>query len=285
MQLTANQDCTRLTGTFDSPVALERYIENLQYDGSRLLAAGICCYSLELSYNCCEPVTYQIRALFPLTMELVDCDEADGGVLSFALSGIHLSCISSMYYINPLNQRTEITNFRVAPIAIYLPYRSSQSAYFQIYTCEGLMYQIRVILSMNVDEVCSTTIVNQILTYPTLPQGVSFRQNTNGDWVFLDLTPEAFGLPAGEFPIGIYRASLFQDNIPLTDDTFVNCGLHCDIATHLVKHPDSIIYNLFQALVNSETCNNLTTEERCQLWSYIALELGYIRQHSDCGCN
>ena len=319
--VTSIEDCTELSAYSESEDYLSRLLERGNLDNSDMKYLEV-----TLTNNCCasESVVCKIYPLYNLgltqgtyvnTTEF-DVDwplSCDPGVVQYyiydvpmTITGIDPSLITSLQYtVRGLPGYTTVTATNQFTLEVMIEgglvicgSQVPQTNTVIITTTEGLVYTIEYTLSEPYTSKMTLTIDN--ITTPTEAQlnpcDISIVEEPSNTVMYL--TPANFGLTLDSFPDGIYQVTINDSGISnetISGCTFVNCQMYCLIIKALANECPSTISILYEALVYSANCDNISCQNLCDLYEMLVslldecdcTILSNTRPviSSNCGCN
>lgn len=254
-----------------------------------------CCAALVLSKNCCttSEKTLYLRHLYPFVVTVENCeavniDGIDYHKITFGVSGVEASCVSSWTFEDSPITTASVTDPGVLEFD-YL-YTAAQSGGTHIievgiHTCSGnLSYALTFNFTPNgFADPCDYALLQPAIAYPSLPTGVTI----NG--ASLEIDPTVYDVTSSIFGDGVFYFSLSKNGIPVIDSMFTDCEVKCRVISFLSDYPCSDVYLFYEALTQSNDCDTVTYSQQCDLWKYLGKKLNYFSTDpcadaSPCGC-
>lgn len=324
--VTSINDCTELSAYSESEDYLSRLLERGNLDNSNMKYLQV-----TLTNNCCasESVVCKIYPLYGISISQGEYTNTDKDIpaeewpLSVAcptvpdfrlftvpitISGITVSNVLSIQHTNRgIPGYITVTGSLTFDLEVLFEGYStgvcgnqiSQTNTIILTTTEGLIYTIVYTLVDN-GSITSMNLEIDSITSPTEAQlnpcDINIVEEPSNTVMYL--TPANFGLTLDSFPDGIYQVTINDSGISnetISGCTFVNCQMYCLIIKALANECPSTISILYEALVYSANCDNVSCQNLCDLYEMLVslldecdcTILSNTRPviSSNCGCN
>ena len=322
--VTSLNNCTQLSAYSETEDYLSRLVNRGDLDNSDMEYLEV-----TLTTNCCttEALTCILYPLYDISISQgaytntgVDVDNADWPLscpgtdtyriftVPITISGIDVSNVGSIQYTKRgiAGYSTATGTLTVTVEVLIEGYgmsacgvQVSQTNTILITTNEGHVYTVVYTLSDN-GGIISMDLTIDSITTPTTdelnPCGLTITEEPSNTVLYL--TPGNFGIDTDTLPDGIYQITINDSGISnetISNCTFVNCETYCLVIKALANECPTSISILYEALVYSANCDNVSCQNLCDLYEMLTsmiddcdctiLSNNQITISSDCGCN
>jgi hypothetical protein len=320
--VTSLNNCTQLSAYSETEDYLSRLLNRGNLDNSDMEYLEV-----TITTNCCrsEATICRIYPLYNISISqgtytntginvaaidwpLSCADNYRIFTVPITISGIDVSNIASIQYTNRgITGFTTVTGTLTVTVEVMMEgygpgaicgAQVSQTNTIILTTTQGLVYTIIYTLSEDGGIVSMNLTIDSITT-PTTdelnPCTLTITEEPSNTVLYL--TPENIGL-VDVFPDGIYQVTINDSGISnetVSGCTFVNCETYCLVIKALANECPTAISILYEALVYSVNCDNVSCQNLCDLYEMLRslidecdctiLSNSQPTISSNCGCN
>jgi hypothetical protein len=293
--------CTQLEVWSQTVDYVEKLIGRGDIDNSEMSYLGV-----DVMLNCCESgvESFKLAPIYDFTLSASDCAQDELGTIvvigpdsyqlwetTVTLGGIDTSVITELRYSGAnrnfpntmqVNGGTPVNEFRVQylmPDTLPVPV-VPETYLIQVTNSAGFVYNIQYTLtpaSMFTPGTCDNISFEfDSISYPENPCYVSVVEDVDRTYLLID--SQLYNGCLGDEEVlesmadGIYQVTLSDSGISnefVTGCEFVNCETRCLVIEALAKECDPIISIVYDALVDSRVCDNVTCQNLCDLYEML----------------
>jgi hypothetical protein len=265
LTLSIDNLCETLTATSDSGL-----INFMQGNGKSM--SNICNYALDLSYNCCPMITYNIAPVYNFTVTYLHSTLFPYTGTTIIVSGINRTVVTEDSQIVLERFVTDDLVYVVEPVN-YLNLPGIQVSALDTYDTTPTLWRLTItndcghvfVFTFTTGTASSGSVTGLGIVRPSVPTGITYTSTTS-----MTLSASLFG-QTNSFLDGIYTATITEydeDGASIVEDhtLFVDCDTTCQVQTLAHKCEDPIHLFRWQALTYNNTCRVLTMQQACDLY-------------------